>query len=65
MNNISSYLLMTLLECVVFLLRYKYEAFDKFKVFNALVETELDLKIKCLGFDSGEEFISDKKILLM
>lgn len=56
---------MTLLECVVFLLRYKYEAFDKFKVFNALVETELDLKIKCLGFDSGEEFISDKKILLM
>lgn len=34
--------------CWIGLLKYKYEAFDQFKVFKALVKNELDLKKKCL-----------------
>jgi len=40
--------------------KHKDEAFEKFKVFIALVENELDLKIKCLRFDPRGEFISDE-----
>ena len=45
--------------CQIGLLKHKYEAFEKFKVLKALVENELDLKIKCLGSDRGEEFTLD------
>ena len=45
--------------CWIGLLKHKDEAFDKFKLFKALVENELDLKIKCLRSDRGGEFISD------
>jgi len=34
--------------CWIGLLKHKDEAFEKFKVFKALVENEIDLKIKCL-----------------
>jgi len=37
--------------CWISLLKHKDEAFNKFKVFKALVENDLDLKIKCLKFD--------------
>jgi hypothetical protein len=30
------------------LLKHKFEAFEKFKIFKAHVENEMDLKIKCL-----------------
>jgi len=46
--------------CWIGLLKHKDEAFDKFKVFKALVENDLDLKIKCLRSDRGGEFISDE-----
>ena len=41
-------------------LKEKSEALDKFKVFKALVENEIDLKIKCLRFDNGREFTSNE-----
>jgi len=46
--------------CWIGLLKHKDESFDKFKVFKALVENELDMKIKCLIFDQGREYISDE-----
>ena len=46
--------------CWIGLLKHKDEAFEKFKVFKALVENEIDLKIKCLWFDRGGEFILDE-----
>jgi len=46
--------------CWICLLKCKDEAFEKFKVFKALVGNELDLKIKCLRSDRGGEFISDE-----
>jgi len=48
--------------CWIGLLKHKYEAFEKFKAFKALVENELDLKIKSLRSDRGEEFISDENL---
>jgi hypothetical protein len=41
---IDDYTRMTL----VFLLKQKYEAFEKFKIFKARVENEMDLRIKFL-----------------
>lgn len=46
--------------CWIGLLKHKYEAFDKFKVFKTLIKIELDLKIKCLRFDRVGEFIFDE-----
>lgn len=37
-------------------LREKFEALDKFKIFKAMVEIEIALKLSCLGFDIGGEF---------
>ena len=42
------------------LLKHKDEAFEKFKIFTALVENELDLKIKCIKSDRGGEYISNE-----
>jgi transposase InsO family protein len=42
------------------LLKHKFEAFEKFKIFKARVENEMDLKIKCLISDTGGEFTSDE-----
>jgi len=41
-------------------LRNKFEAFEKFKSFKALVENDTDLKIKCLRSDNGGEFASNE-----
>ena len=46
--------------CWISLLKHKDEAFEKFKIFKALVENELDLKIKCLRSDRGGEYILDE-----
>jgi hypothetical protein len=35
------------------LLRHKFEAFEKFKIFKAQIENEMDLKIKFLRSDRG------------
>lgn len=44
--------------CQISLLKYKEEEFEGF--FKALVENELDLKIKCLKSDRGGEYISNE-----
>ena len=36
----------------------KYKAFEKFKAFKALVENDIDLKIKCLILENRGEFTS-------
>ena len=41
-------------------LREKSEAFDKFKVFKALVENESGHKIRCLRSDNEGEFTSNE-----
>jgi transposase InsO family protein len=41
-------------------LKHKSEAFGKFKAFKALVENEIDLKIKCLRSYNGGRFTSDE-----
>jgi len=46
--------------CWIGLLKQKDEAFEKFQIFKALVENELDLKIKCLRYDQGGEYILDE-----
>jgi hypothetical protein len=40
--------------------REKYDAFDRFKEFKAMVENEIDLKIKCLRFEKFGELISNE-----
>ena len=45
--------------CWIGLLKHKVEAFEKFQIFKALVENELDLKIKCIISEKGGEYISD------
>ena len=42
------------------LIKHKDEALEKFQIFKALVENELDLKIKCLRSAQGGEYISDE-----
>jgi hypothetical protein len=42
----------------IFFLRKNSEAFDHFKICKQMVETEMDLKIKCLRSDNGREFTS-------
>jgi transposase InsO family protein len=39
-------------------LRKKSEDFENFKVYNEMVENEIDSKIKCLRSDNGGEFPS-------
>jgi len=46
--------------CWIGLSKYKDESFDKFKVLKYLVESESDLKIKCLRSDKGGEYISNE-----
>ena len=46
--------------CWVGLIKHKDEAFEKFQKFKALVENELELKIKCLRSDRGGEYTSNE-----
>ena len=41
-------------------LKHKLEAFEKFKDFKALVENDIDLKIKGLRSENGDEFTSNQ-----
>lgn len=41
-------------------LKEKLEAFEKFKKFRPMIEIEVNLRLKCLRFDRGEEFTSDE-----
>ena len=49
----------TRMVCVTYI-KKKYESFDKFKMFKALVENESDYKIKCLQSKNGGEFTSNE-----
>ena len=42
----------------IYFLKKKYEVFDRFKEFKALVETQTEKKIKVLRIDNGGEFCS-------
>ena len=42
----------------VYLLRAKYEVFVHFEDFKALVETQLERKIKALRTENGEEYVN-------
>ena len=42
----------------IYLLKKKYDVFDSFKQFKALVEKSIGRSIKCLGTDNGTEFSS-------
>lgn len=41
-------------------LKEKLESLDNFKAFKAMVENEMDMKIKCLRFDRGGVFTSNE-----
>lgn len=41
-------------------LKEKSQAFEQFKVFKARAKNETYLKIKCLRFENGGEFISNE-----
>ena len=43
---------------VVFFLRKNSEKFEHFKIYNEMVDTEMDLKIKFLRSNNGGEFTS-------
>eukprot|EP00253_Pinus_taeda_P014394 PITA_14394 len=47
-------------SCQFGLMKYKDEAFEKFKSFKALVENESDRRIKCLRSNRGGDFTSDE-----
>jgi hypothetical protein len=44
----------------IYFLRKKYEVFDKFKEFKALVENHIENKIKVLRTDNGGEFYGNE-----
>ena len=43
---------------IVFFLKKKSEEFENFNTYKEMVETEIELKIKCLISDNGGEFTS-------
>lgn len=46
--------------CYINLLKIKDEVFNKFKIYKAEVETQLEQTIKILRFDRGGKYISNK-----
>jgi transposase InsO family protein len=44
----------------IYFLRKKSEVFDKFKEFKALVENQIEKKIKVLRTDNGREFCGNE-----
>jgi hypothetical protein len=44
----------------IYFLRKKFEVFDKFKEFKALVENQIEKKIKVLRIDNGGEFCGNE-----
>ena len=45
---------------IVYLLKHKFETFDKFKIYKNLVENQISKKIIILCFDNGGEYKSKK-----
>ena len=45
--------------CLVYFLKQKYEVFETFKVFKALVENMSGNKIKVLMTDNGKEYVNN------
>ena len=43
--------------CWVHFLKHKFEVFDLFKVFRALVENQFGRKIKILRYENGGEYV--------
>jgi len=43
-----------------YMIKHKSEVFVKFKLFKALVENQLERKIKCLRSDNGGEYIDSE-----
>lgn len=41
----------------VYFLKHKSDVFNVFKIWKAMIETETDLKLKCLRSDNGGEYI--------
>ena len=41
---------------LIYFIQRKYEVFDKFKEFKALIENQIEKKIKVLMIDNGREF---------
>ena len=56
--SISSLSLMITQDTVVYLIRHKSEAFEKFKGYRVETEKQLDKNIKKLRSDRGGEFLS-------
>jgi hypothetical protein len=44
----------------IYFLRNKSEIFDRFKEFKALVENQIEKRIKVLRTDNGEEFYGNE-----
>ena len=44
-------------KVLIYFLKKKSEVFNTFKIWKAKVETETSLKVKCLRFDNGGEYI--------
>ena len=44
---------------MVYFMKNKFDVFDTFKRWRAMVENETNLKVKCLKFDNGGEYIVD------
>jgi len=42
----------------LYFLKHKYDVFDQFEKFKALIEKQLDEQIKCLRTNNGMEFFS-------
>ena len=42
----------------MYLLKQKYDVFETFKKWKALVENEIGKKLKCLRLDNGGEYYS-------
>ena len=48
---------MITLDLVVYLMKWKFEAFEKFKEFRAEVENQLGKRIKAILSDCGGEYL--------
>ena len=44
----------------VYLMKYKFEIFDKFKEYQRMIEKQTGQSIKALRSDRGEEYLSSK-----
>ena len=43
----------------VYFLNNKFDVFDAFKKWKAMIKNETNLKVKCLKYDNGEEYLDN------